>query len=217
MPVLHILTSYVYLFLYFLLYSYVIYSINLFFHVTLTIVTIHFLLGYLWLFFPILTPSILGINILNLLIFSLWCFQFYDRLNILLLFLIILNSFSSFYLILYLANRKNTLKLQTVISEYKKIFLYSHLPLVLGLFSFGLIFINDKENLEINSQELKVLLKENLFLEKNFKVKMTLTKDFGFVKKIEFENILLQVFAEKNLCIQNPNFCKSLNYVRFYY
>lgn len=222
MPILYILTSYVYAFLGFVSYVYIGNIDNFIFYLTSCVIILNLLLAYVWLIYSKITLLVLLFNILNLFSLSVWYFQIYRFINYFLVFIILLNSLSSFFISVYLLKKENIFKIEKTILLYKKIFAYSHVPILLGLVCFGLVFVNDKETLQIRSQELRPLLNEkNSNLTEPY-LQIILTKDFGFVKKIEIKhpqnkNILLQLSFEKNHCLNNLQLCRSLNYVRFYY
>jgi hypothetical protein len=111
--------------------------------------------------------------------------------------------------------------LEQTILKYKKIFFYAHVPILLGVFAFLLVFVNDKEILELETKDCQELLKTNLS-QSSFKCMVILEKDFGFIRSIEIKNletkkILLHSTSTQNFCIENPIFCQSFSYVRFYY
>lgn len=218
MPVLYILTNYIYVFLNVFSYLYAPVLINYIFYVTFCIAMFNFLVGYTWIIYPKITSLVLWSNTLNFCSFVIWYFQIHEFINYFLFFIVILTFLSSLLIFIYLLTQESII--EKTILLYKKIFIYSHIPIIFGLFSFGLIFIDDKEKLEISTEWIEFLKEQSFNLDSN-KLQIILTKDFGFVKKIELvspdRKILLQFSVEKNLCVRNPKFCKSLNYVRFYY
>lgn len=146
----------------------------------------------------------------------------YEAIHSFIILLFILN-FLSYILFFIISLRSYHVQgLTASISKYRKIFLYSHLPIVIGFFSFLLVFVNDVEEVDLHPTDWRYLFEEEFPLEEDMEPKLVLTKDFGFIKKIELknvksENFLSKLFSEKNLCDRKPNFCKRFHYVRFYY
>lgn len=222
MLLLYNILSYFSLFLCFIIYFYVPSKISLILYLTSCLSFLKLISSYVCLFYPSFIREAIILSSLNFFFFLFLFNHVQEEIHFFILLLFSTNLSAHAFMLLIFYKTKSFLNLKKTIFKYRKVFFYSHFTVLLGLFSFLLIFINDRETIQLPSAEWKDLLLEDLEIENTSNITLTVTKDFGFIKKFEIQgleskNVLSKLSLEENLCERKPKFCKRFNYVRFYY